>query len=241
MSDTGQLRAAVVGLVALAAAEEEVLLATARVLVEEGSAENWAALPLIAHNTEFKGQQLQRLQAVRRGEDPPSFAEIDHRSTALYTRYASETPESVGEASRNTTRALLEEVRAVSDDDLLDPSRHAFLAGRHLWLQVVVRGFWHPAGHLGDYYLAHGLKSEALSLQERAVAFAAHLCAPDPARAMALYNLACIQARVGLPACATTLAEALDANPDLRANARRDPDLEALRADGSLAALLGPE
>jgi len=47
---------------------------------------------------------------------------------------------------------------------------------------------------------------------------------------MAAYNLACAQARAGqLDQAARTLAEAIAANPDLRANANRDPDLEVLR------------
>ena len=47
---------------------------------------------------------------------------------------------------------------------------------------------------------------------------------------MAGYNLACAQAQAGEPdQAARTLAEAIGANPDLRANARRDPDLEIVR------------
>jgi hypothetical protein len=50
---------------------------------------------------------------------------------------------------------------------------------------------------------------------------------------MAGYNLACAQARAGQPdQAARTLAEAIKANPDLQANARRDPDLEVLREAG---------
>jgi hypothetical protein len=37
---------------------------------------------------------------------------------------------------------------------------------------------------------------------------------------------------------AATLTEAIRLNPDLRSNARRDPDLAALRAGGQLATLL---
>jgi hypothetical protein len=46
---------------------------------------------------------------------------------------------------------------------------------------------------------------------------------------MAGYSLACAQARTGLlDVAARTLAEAIEANPDLRANAGRDPDLAEL-------------
>ena len=53
---------------------------------------------------------------------------------------------------------------------------------------------------------------------------------PAAAAGMAGYNLACAQARAGQPdQAARKLAQAVEANPDLRANARRDPDLEVLR------------
>jgi hypothetical protein len=56
---------------------------------------------------------------------------------------------------------------------------------------------------------------------------------------MAAYSLACAQVATNDPTgAAATLTAAIRLNPDLRANARRDPDLAALRADGQLATLL---
>jgi hypothetical protein len=56
---------------------------------------------------------------------------------------------------------------------------------------------------------------------------------------MASYNLACAQARAGLlDEAAAALTEAVSLNPDVRANARRDSDLAAVRDTGQLAALL---
>ena len=145
-----------------------------------------------------------------------------------------------------------------------------------LWLQIVVRGFWHPTGHLGDYYLAHGQPGRAVALQAQGLAMARYLGAPAPAAdedcstartwlngdavanrrprllaprhsvtttatdaaGMAGYSLACAQAQAGQPEqAARTLAEAIEANPDLRANASRDPDLRSLRESGRLEAI----
>lgn len=44
-----------------------------------------------------------------------------------------------------------------------------------LWLQIVVRGFWHPTVHLGDYYLAHGQAERAIALHVHALATARYL------------------------------------------------------------------
>ena len=87
MSTTAQLRAVVVGLIAFAAAEEEMLLASAASdIADPGNERRWAAVPTVAHNTEFKAQQAERITAVLAGCAPPAFGEIDHRSPAVYGR-----------------------------------------------------------------------------------------------------------------------------------------------------------
>lgn len=240
MSDTTGLRAAIIGLIGFAALEEELLLAVAaRTTREVGSPERWAAAPLVAHNTEFKDQQVQRLEAIERGETPPSFGEIDHSSAEVYLSYAAQADDLVAAGSRRTTQAMIDGVASIGDDDLLDPSRHPWLGGRMLWLQLIVRGFWHPTGHLGDYYLAHGQPDRGVALQQQAVAVAEYLAAPEAARGMAYYNLACAQARAAsLDDATRSLQEAILLNPDVAANAQRDADLASLRSGGRLEAVL---
>jgi tetratricopeptide (TPR) repeat protein len=230
MTTGSELRSVIIGLAGLAATEERMLL-VATPADEPGSAQCWAALPLIAHNTEFKQQQISRLRAVRLGQVPPDFAETDHGSAEVYERYAAIPAGDVLSGSGQAAADLADALGGVTDEDLLDPARHPWLRGRQLWLQVIVRGFWHPMGHLGEYYLAHRQPERAVALAAQAVATAAYLRAPGQARGMACYNLACAQARRGLPdQAARTLNEAISLNPDLRANASRDPDLVILRS-----------
>jgi hypothetical protein len=80
MTSGTALRAAVTGLIMQAAAEEEMLLSSAP-REEQGGPDHWAAIPVIAHNSEFRQQQVIRLEAVRAGTTPPGFPEIDHQST----------------------------------------------------------------------------------------------------------------------------------------------------------------
>jgi len=240
MTATTRLRAAIAGLIRWAATEEEMLLADTPAR-EQGSPDRWAALPLVAHNAEFRQQQVIRLRAVRRGEEPPGFSEIDHRSLVTYQRYRGSAAADVVRASRQSAAELIDALSAVSDDDLSDASRHPWLRGRQLWLQAVVRGFWHPTGHVGDYYIAHDRADRAVALQSHALATARYLCLPGPAVGMAAYSLACAQAQAGLAsAAAMTLADAIGLNSDLSGNARRDPDLAALRDSGHLDTLLAP-
>jgi hypothetical protein len=141
--------------------------------------------------------------------------------------------------SRQVTASLIDGVAALTDNDLVDPSRHAWLNGRTLWLQLIVRGFWHPTGHVADYYLRHRQQGRAVALQEHMLATTRYLGAPDQVAGMAAYSLACAQAiSARTQDAARTLAEAITLNPDVRANASRDPDLESLRGSGQLTAIL---
>jgi hypothetical protein len=239
MTDVPALRAAIAGLISFAAGQEQVVLAAAP-QGEQGDPSCWAALPLVAHNTEFRRQQVQRLRAIRSGQAPPDFTEVDHRSPDLYAELSAQPADAVGRDSWRVSGELIEELALVSQADLLEPSRNPWLRGRQLWLQLIVRGFWHPAGHLGGYYLSHGQAARAVTLAEQAAEAATVLGAPDPARGMASYNLACAEAGAGLlEEAAATIAEAVALNPDVRANAARDTDLAAVRERGLLTALLG--
>ncbi|HEY7143625.1 MAG TPA: hypothetical protein VH637_05205 [Streptosporangiaceae bacterium] len=196
-------------------------------------------MPLVAHNAEFRQQQVTRLDAVRAGGTPPVFAEIDHRSPQVYKSYNAQTGAEVTRQSRQSVRQLIDGLNAVCDEDLSDSSGHPWLRGRQLWLQVVVRGFWHPTGHIGDYHIARGRAGRAVALHAHALATARYLGLPDMALSMAAYSLACAQARIGASAEALqTLTEAIGFNPGLHVNARRDPDLAALRDSGQLGRLL---
>ncbi|MGD0701865.1 MAG: hypothetical protein ABSA02_18520 [Trebonia sp.] len=240
MSETAPLRAAITGLLGFAAAEDEVLLTRASGGAEEtGNERQWAAVPTVAHNTEFKAQQAQRLTAVLAGRTPAAFADIEHTSGAVYAAYAAIPAAAVAADARRVTAALLDGLRAVTDADLVDPARHRWLNGRPLWLQIIVRGFWHPTGHVADYYLRHGQPGQAVALQEHAVATARYVQAPRHALGMAVYSLACAQAQAALTDDASrSLAQAIELNPDVRANAGRDPDLTPLREAGQLAEIL---
>jgi hypothetical protein len=232
------IRRTIIGLLGFAAAEEQMLLAT-RPVNEPGDPTCWAAVPLVAHNTEFKRQQVRRLEAIRLGREPAEFAEIDHSSSDVYGRYLAQPADQVAAQSNRIASDLVENLNLIDDADLTDPGRHHWLRGRQLWLQIIVRGFWHPTGPLTDYYLAHSKPDRAVALCTHGVMTASYLGAPESARGMASYNLGCAQARTGrLEQAVTTLGEAVALNPDLIANIRRDQDLASLVASGRLSNLL---
>jgi hypothetical protein len=230
--DAGELRSVIAGLLGYAAAEEQVLLAASHT-DQPGTPLNWAAAPLVAHNTEFRAQQAHRLQAIALGRVPREFPETDHASEQLYLGYAAQRADRVAADSNRVTGELIAGLMLVSSDDLLYPTRNPWLNGRKLWLQVVVRGFWHPMGHLADYYLAHSQPDRGVALAAHGLATASYLRVPDEVRGMAAYNLACAQAKADqLEEAAASVRATLAFNPGLRAKIDTEPDLAALRKGG---------
>jgi tetratricopeptide (TPR) repeat protein len=76
----------------------------------------------------------------------------------------------------------------------------------------------------------------------RAITLLNKVCHDDPGHDQALYLMAVAHGLNGEPHLAVPfLARAIEANPGNRARARIDPDLDALRHDARLAALLQPQ
>ncbi len=244
---TISLRTAMAGLLSFAAAEEQMLLgacAASDITRSEftgsdfAGAGRWDAVAVVAHNNHFKNQQAERIRCVLAGRVPVTFGEVDHSSAEVYQGYRAQRRDDVLAECRRVSAELIDGVWGLPDEDLLDPARHPWLNGRLLSLQIVVRGFWHATGHVGDYYLGHGQAERAVAMQAQGLATARYLDAPAAMAGMAGYSLACAQAQAGRPEeAARTLAEAIEANPDLRANASRDRDLAGLREAGLLRVL----
>jgi hypothetical protein len=240
MTDTRTLKTAMVGLIRRAAIEDELLLISTSGHDDAGDAQRWAPAPTVAHNTQFKREQVARLEAILRHETPPDFAAVDHASEATYRAFVALSPALVAETSRRTTDDLVDALLRLPDDDLIDPRRHDWLRGRPLWLQVIVRGFWHPLGHVGDWYVANGMTERGVALRRDAVTFAEYLHAPAESQGMAWFSLACTYATLGTTEEAVlALERAATLNHDLRARVATEPELEAVREDRRVVALVG--
>ena len=83
--DARDLRSAIAGLIGFAAAEEQALLmaSATRPDAEPGTAQKWPAVPVVAHNTEFKAQQAARLRAIAEGRVPPAALAAGRRPGVL--------------------------------------------------------------------------------------------------------------------------------------------------------------
>ena len=85
-----------------------------------------AAVPLVAHGNQFKGQQAERVRCVLSGRVPPPYDEIDHASAEVYQGYLAQPPDAVLAECRRVSAELIDGTWAVSDEDLLAcPTRPA--------------------------------------------------------------------------------------------------------------------
>lgn len=108
MTDTTELRTALAGLLNFAAAEEQALLAAAAFCLDydRGSPDRWAAVPVMAHNNQFKGQQAERILAIRSGQVPAGYGEVDHSSAEVYQGYSAQPPDAVLAECRRVSEAI---------------------------------------------------------------------------------------------------------------------------------------
>ena len=126
MNDAGARCApTVIGLVSFAAAEEQMLLAAAsRDGAQRGSPARWAAAPLVAHNAEFRHQQVQRLAAIRDSRIPPTSPRSITRRPPCTGATARSRPARSPTPASGRRSELVAGLAPVTDEDLLDPGRH---------------------------------------------------------------------------------------------------------------------
>jgi DinB superfamily len=224
-------RNTVIELLELAREEERTFVD--RLTVEErgepGSPSAWSAKALLAHITDFKRQQVVRVECLLRGEPLPEFRAVEHADLAVYEAYQGQPWEQVLADAERVSARLVAVTGRLDEAELAGAGAN----GRTLWAQLLVRGVWHSSGHLGPYLAQHGRADEAEGLARRLVDRARDLGLPATpgSWAMGLYNLACAQVAGGrLEEGRTTLDEAIALDPAFARSAEIDPDLEPLRA-----------
>ena len=233
--DSPSLRSSVIALLAYARDQEESFLrdltAAERDLV--GGPDHPAAKVLLAHITEFKRQQVQKVAAAASGESPPRLEAVEPSDPVEYARLALRYWQQVEIEAARVFSALAAEVERLSDEELRDPHRFPWLNGRPLCRQVLGRGLWHPLTHLSDYDLARGEKARPARRHEMLAALVDRLAfVPVSGDGMSCYNLACAFAEAGEHDKALALVEAaIRTDPKYADYARDDPDLAPLRVE----------
>jgi tetratricopeptide (TPR) repeat protein len=198
--------------------------------------DEWSAKDHVAHLTHWRRYAGQVLTAMQTGGTPPDAADIDALNAAVYSANRGRSADDVKEAALASYAELARAIDDCSDDDLLK----ARAGGETLaWEVVPPNGHIHLGEHLGFWHLAHGDERAADEAQKWMLEIHEAAFTDPRSRSFGEYNLACYYAKQGRAADATThIQRSFELNPALKDWARKDPDLDRIREEPGLRAIL---
>jgi hypothetical protein len=205
----------------------------------DGTPDRWAPKDVVAHLTSWRRISLARLDAVRRGEQPPGEEAVQPHNEATFE---AERRRPWGEVLAESDRvfdAQRAAVEALTEAQLAETG-YPWLGGFPFWASVAGT-FEHTLEHLVNDAREHGDWPHV----ERLLAHQAHgllsLDGSPAMRAYVSYSQASFWAHVERPDRAIPLLrEAISLDPKLAAEAHQDDGFAALRALPEFHALLSP-
>jgi tetratricopeptide (TPR) repeat protein len=197
----------------------------------------WTAKDHIAHLAHWRRHAAQVLNAARTGAPAPNAEDVDAVNADVEAANRDRPAEAVKDDARASYAELARAIDDCSDEDLMKPR-----PGRESAkvLEVVPgNGHLHVGEHLGFWYEAHGdhrgaEQAQLWTLEVHEAAFT-----DAKSRSFGAYNLGCYYARHGRAAEALPhLKHSLELNPELKEWARSDEDLDPVRNDPQVQAIL---
>jgi tetratricopeptide (TPR) repeat protein len=197
----------------------------------------WAAKDHLAHLSWWRDRNARLVDAVRTGAEPPPQVDDDTQNEIIYQANRDRPAAEIRAEARQSWDRIAAAIEACSEADLMRP--HPQVKDQTLLDSGPANG-GHIGIHLMFLYLELGDEPSAEAAMRWAYELETAAGADARARAYASYNLACFYGRVGRAGHALPLLrESFTAAPDLGDLARTDPDLDPIRGDREVAALLG--
>ena len=197
----------------------------------------WGAKDHVAHLAHWRRHAGMVLTAIRTGAKPPEAGDIDSFNAAVYSANRGRSADDIKEDALASYAELARAIDDCSDDDLLKTR-----AGLETlaWEVVPPNGHLHLGEHLGFWYEAQGddAAAERAQLWTRDI----HLAAFSTPRSQGFgeYNLGCYYARTGRAEQAVAhIKRSFELHPGLKEWALKDRDLDRIRDDPGLQAILG--
>jgi tetratricopeptide (TPR) repeat protein len=179
------------------------------------------------------------LDAVRNGNKPPNVEDSDDaENEKIYAANENKSADDVKAEARSSFDVLQAAIEACSDADFIKPHPRAPKAP--LWQVVPGNGHSHLGQHIMFWHLEQGNEEAAEAAQQWVYDIDAAEFPDDKSMAASSYNLGCFYSRVGRTDEALyRLKHAFELDPSLRNIALTDPDLDRMRNDPELVALIG--
>jgi hypothetical protein len=113
----------------------------------------WSIKDTIAHITEWELSMIRCLKTSLRGEVPNQIPyelpddEVGQINAAYYRRNKRKPLGQVIDESQDSYLLILDTIQRVSEEDLFDPHRFGWLAGKPFWPIVATNTCWHYEQH----------------------------------------------------------------------------------------------
>jgi tetratricopeptide (TPR) repeat protein len=200
--------------------------------------EQWTAKDHVAHLAHWRRYAAQFLSSVRTGGPPPDAEDVDRVNAGVHDANRERLAEDVKEDARITYAQLARAIEDCSDEELMRPR-----PGREqdaAWEVVPGNCHLHVGEHLAFWHEAHGDVGAADRAQEWTLEISEAAFSEPRSRAFGQYNLGCYYARQGRAAEALPyIKRSFELHPDLKEWARTDKDLDPIRDQPELRAILG--
>ncbi len=197
----------------------------------------WTGRDVLAHLMSWRNVAAGELAAAADGVPAPPVDHDDAENARIYAETHDLPAARVIASAAESWAALETAMRRVPEKRLR--RRREKVADEQLWEVIPNNSYIHLSEHLAWWHLARGdpARAEAIALWGHELA--QRMATTDVQRGTARYNLGCFHARSGDARRAVPLIrEGIRLRPDLREWARRDPDLDPIREDADVKALL---
>jgi hypothetical protein len=205
-----------------------------------GVGEHWSARDVLSHVVGWKKRNIEYFNSIDRGETVQFSEDTNAENAAMADEYRKLSWDELRAVMDRSLESVLALVERLTEAELNDPQRYAFLQGRPAWRSIMGDSFMHPlATHLRPWYIQNGQREYATQLAEEETRLLLDLNDDPEWQGMTLYNLGCQYALMGEKDRALEkLAAGLRLNPGLGEFSRQDPDFASLHSTPEFEAVV---
>lgn len=204
---------------------------------KRGSLQKWSASDVVTHLVFWEEHLNAIVEKGMIGEKIPSSGDYMNQINdgVLFAHIDQPFDEALAQETAAYQKFMFL-IDGIPTDALSDCKKHTFLEGRSLLDRTLGTYIYHAIFHFSDYYIKNGQREKALKLQKK---FTDLLSRFPEWEANSIYNLACFYSLNDMKAEAIEqLKLAFKEKEDLIEWAKKDNDLNALRGEKELMALL---
>ena len=207
----------------------------------EGKVDDWSPKDVLAHIAFWDANVAKDLAEAesRQPSDGEDYLKINDR---VWEQHKDSPWADIEAIVDETHDKLLNNLRKLDEEALVDPDRFEWLRGRALWRGVAFTSYYHALQHVAVLYADQGDLEYANHIQEQAAEEQKRLSNSDDWLGTVRYNLGCHYAITGQRDKALAQVKAgFELYPTLKKWAPDDPDLELIHDDEQFKALIGGE